>query len=40
MNPNDFTHLKLRFHAVLGKEQEEGWLCVKIVQVLSITKEE
>ena len=35
----DFIHMKLRFHAVLGKEQEEVWSLVKIVQVISITKD-
>ena len=39
-NKDDFSLRKLRFHAVLGMEQEEVWLLVKIVQVLAISKGE
>ena len=32
------TDMKLRFHAIVGKEQEEVWSLVKIVRVISVTK--
>ena len=32
------THMKIRFHAVLGKE-EEVWSLIKIFQVLNIAKD-
>ena len=31
--------MKLRFHAVVGKDQEDVWSLVKIKRVLSITKD-
>lgn len=35
----EFKRLKIRFHAVLGKNEVEVWSSVKIVKVLSITRE-
>lgn len=35
----EFKRLKIRFHAVVGKEEEEVWSLVKIVRVLSISKD-
>lgn len=37
---DDFIQMKLRFHVVLGKDQEELWSLVNIVQVLSVAKDE
>ena len=39
-NRDDFSHMKLRFHAVLAKEQEEVGSLVKLVQALGISKGE
>lgn len=35
----EFKRLKLRFHVVLGKKEEEVWSLVKIVKVLNISKD-
>lgn len=34
-----YKRLKLRFHVVLGKKEEEVWSFVKIVKVLNISRE-
>lgn len=36
---NDYKRMKMRFHAVLGKREEEIWSLVKIVRVLNISKD-
>lgn len=36
----DFIHMKLRFHVVLGKYQEKVWSLIKVTQVLGISKGE
>ena len=38
-NEDYFIHMKLMFHAVVGKETEEIWSLVKIKKVVSITKD-
>lgn len=36
----EFKKLKMKFHAVLGKKDEENWSLVKIVKVLGVTKDQ
>ena len=36
---DEYKRLKLRFHAMLGKKEEEVWSLVKIVKVLNISKD-
>ena len=38
-NPDDYTHMKIRFHVVLGKEQDEVWSLIKIKKVVAIKKD-
>ncbi|KAL7587313.1 hypothetical protein Lser_V15G40383 [Lactuca serriola] len=38
-NPDDYTHMKIRFHAVLGKNPDEVWSLMKIKKVLTIKKD-
>ncbi|KAL7612549.1 hypothetical protein Lser_V15G06652 [Lactuca serriola] len=38
-NPDDYTHMKIRFHAVLGKNPDEVWSLLKIKKVLTIKKD-
>ena len=35
----EYKRLKLRFHAVIGKREEDIWSLVKIVNVLNILKD-
>ncbi|KAL7601073.1 hypothetical protein Lser_V15G24877 [Lactuca serriola] len=35
-NPDDYTHMKIRFHVVLGKNPDEVWSLMKIKKVLTI----
>lgn len=36
-DPKEFKKLKIHFHEVLGKKQEDVWSLVKIVKIISIT---
>ncbi|KAL7604923.1 hypothetical protein Lser_V15G18161 [Lactuca serriola] len=38
-NPDDYTHMKIRFHAVLAKNPDEVWSLMKIKKVLTIKKD-
>ena len=38
-NPDDYTHMKIRFHAVLAKNPNEVWSLMKIKKVLTIKKD-
>ncbi|KAL7609165.1 hypothetical protein Lser_V15G10960 [Lactuca serriola] len=38
-NPDDYTHMKIRFHAVLGKNPDEVWSLMKIKKVVTIKKD-
>ncbi|XP_052619606.1 uncharacterized protein LOC128125976 [Lactuca sativa] len=38
-NVDEYTYLKIRFHAVLAKDQEEVWSLMKIKKVLTIKKD-
>lgn len=35
----EYKRLKMRFHAVLGKKEEEVWSSVKIFKVMNISRE-
>lgn len=37
-NKDKYTFLKIRFHAILGKNEEYVWLLVKIVKVMKIER--
>ena len=39
-NADEYTYMKIRFHAVLAKDQEEVWSLMKIKKVLTIKKDE
>lgn len=36
---DEYRRLKIRFHATLGKKEEEVWPPVKIIKVFNITRE-
>ena len=36
---NEYKRLKIRFHAILGKNEDEVWSLVKIVKVMKIKRE-
>lgn len=36
---NEYNKLSMKFHAVLGKKEEEFWSSDKIVKVLNISRE-
>ena len=36
---DEYNRLKIDFHAILGKKEEEIWSLVKIVRVLNISKD-
>ncbi|KAL7586161.1 hypothetical protein Lser_V15G40639 [Lactuca serriola] len=38
-NPDDYTHMKIRFHAILAKNPDEVWSLMKIKKVLTIKKD-
>ncbi|KAL7604851.1 hypothetical protein Lser_V15G19577 [Lactuca serriola] len=38
-NPDDYTHMKIRFHDVLVKNPDEVWSLMKIKKVLTIKKD-
>ncbi|KAL7607644.1 hypothetical protein Lser_V15G16187 [Lactuca serriola] len=38
-NPDDYTHMKIRFHVVLAKNPDEVWSLMKIKKVLTIKKD-
>ena len=38
-NPDDYIHMKIRFHAILGKNPDEVWSLMKIKKVLTIKKD-
>lgn len=38
-NADDYTHMKICFHVVLGKELEEVWSLIKIKKVVAIKKD-
>ncbi|KAL7591219.1 hypothetical protein Lser_V15G33877 [Lactuca serriola] len=38
-NPDDYTHMKIRFQAVLAKNPDEVWSLMKIKKVLTIKKD-
>ena len=39
-NADEYTYMKIRFHVVLAKDQEEVWSLMKIKKVLTIKKDE
>ena len=38
-DPDEYTYLKIQFHAVLGKDQDEVWSLVKIKRVTTIKQD-
>lgn len=39
VDKEEYKRLKIRFHVVLGKREEEIWSLVKIVRVIHINKD-